>query len=152
MLLIVNVHKFRTFLIIWAVPRSAVFWMVAVVILQFSCSMLSFRFVVIAPNDPTTIGITLMLVSFHTFLNSILRSWYASIFSCSFLLTLTSPGTAMSIISALFSFLYTITMSGLLCSITLSVWILKSHSILTSFDSITFSAWCSYHLSVQVML
>ena len=44
-----------------------------------------------------TIGTTLVLI-FYSFLNSLARSWYFSIFSFSFSSTLASPGTATLII------------------------------------------------------
>ena len=51
----------------------------------------------IVPRAPITTGTPLVL-TFHSFLSSLARSWYFSIFSFSFRSTLASPGTATSII------------------------------------------------------
>ena len=83
----------------------------------------------------TTTGITEALTS-HNFCTCNLKSWYLVIFSGSFTLMFWFPGTTMSMIShSLFSLSVT-TISGLRCSISLSVWIAKSQSILhLSFSS-----------------
>ena len=51
----------------------------------------------IAPSAPITIGKPLVL-TFHSFFNSLARSGYFSIFSFPFCSSLASPGTATSII------------------------------------------------------
>ena len=60
-----------------------------------------------------------------------------------------SPGMAMPMIKQLFAVLLMHTISGCLCSISLSVWIGKSHKILHSSFSSTESGRCSYHLSLH---
>ena len=60
-----------------------------------------------------------------------------------------SPGIAMSMIKQLFGILSMDTISGRLCSITLSVWIGKSHKILRPSLSSTESGTCSYYLSLH---
>ena len=54
-------------------------------------------------SAPTTTEMTLMLLIFHIFFISLFSSWYLSIFSISFSLTLTSPGIAISIMAQLLS-------------------------------------------------
>ena len=83
----------------------------------------------------TTTGITEALTS-HNFCTCNLKSCYLVIFSSSFALMFWFPETTMSMIShSLFSLSVT-TISGLRCSISLSVWIAKSQSILhLSFSS-----------------
>ena len=98
------------------------------------------------PKAPATIGITVALTS-HNFCTCNLNSWYLVIFSSFFTLMFWSPGTAMSmILHSLFSLLMT-TISGLPCSISLSVWTAKSQSILHLLSSSTGSDWCENHLS-----
>ena len=77
------------------------------------------------PSAPTITGTT-SAFHVHSFPNSILKSWYLSIFSCSFMIIFWSSGIAMSMIKQLFAILLMHTTSGRLCSITLSVWIGKS--------------------------
>ena len=60
-----------------------------------------------------------------------------------------SPGMAMSMIKQLFAILSMNTISGRLCSITLSVWIEKFHKVLNPPFSSTESGTCSYHLSLH---
>ena len=98
------------------------------------------------PKAPTIIGITIALTS-HNSCNCNLKSWYLVIISSSFTLMFWSPGTAMSMILHFLFFLSMTTRSGLLCSISLSVWIAKSQSILHSPFSSTRSGLCENHLS-----
>ena len=58
-----------------------------------------FSFFDVLPSDPTTIGMTLMLLMFHILLISLFSSWYLSMFCFSFLPSLMSPGIAMSIMT-----------------------------------------------------
>ena len=58
-----------------------------------------------------------------------------------------SLGTATSMIVAVLLDLLKTTMSGVHAGITRSVLISKSHSILTSFVSMTASGWCIHALS-----
>ena len=85
----------------------------------------------IVPSAPTA---TLVL-NFHSFPNSLARSWYLAIFSFSFCSTLASPGTAMLIIWQTACCLSTTTRSGLLWSSWGSVYMLKSQRIFTFSDS-----------------
>ena len=85
----------------------------------------------IVPSAPTA---TLVL-TFHSFPNSLARSWYLAIFSFSFCSTLASPGTAMLIIWQTACCLSTTTRSGLLWSSWGSVYMLKSQRIFTFSDS-----------------
>ena len=65
-----------------------------------------------------------------------------------FLSTVTSAGTAISIIIPFCSFLSITTRSGRLAFIRLSHWIFMSHStLISSFSTATFRA-CSYHFSL----
>ena len=73
--------------------------------------------------------------------------WELSIFSCSFNSILLSPGTAISIKWHFLSVLYSTTMSSLLYWMTWSVWILKSHNILTLSFSTTLAGLWLYHLA-----
>ena len=92
--------------------------------------MCSLRHHLFSPRAPITTGMTTSLI-FQTFFNSIIKTWYLSIFSC-FLVTLfRSSEIAKSITWHSIVFVVQ-TMSGDLTSITLSVWILKSQRILYS--------------------
>ena len=97
------------------------------------------------PSAPTTTGTT-SAFNFHSFPNSTHKSWHLSMFSCSFRMIYWSP-MVMSMIKQTFAILLVHTISDRLCSITLSVWIGKSHKILhlsfSSFESET------YHLSLH---
>ena len=100
------------------------------------------------PSARTTTRTT-SAFNFHSFPNSTRKFWYLSIFFCSFVMMLWSPGIAMSIMKQLFAILLMHTISGHLCSITSSVWVGKSAKILhPSFSSIE-SGTCSYHLSLH---
>ena len=89
---------------------------------------------------------SLVSTIFHSL--SLFRSWYFSSFSVSFSPTLTSAGTAISMIIPFPYFLSIKIMSGLVSSITLSYWTLISHNTLTSSFSTAPSEMCSYHFSV----
>jgi len=54
----------------------------------------------VVPSAPTNVGIILVF-TFHSFLSSRARFWYLPILSCSFSSTLVSPGTAISINTAI---------------------------------------------------
>ena len=60
-----------------------------------------FSFSNMLPSALTTTGMTLMLATLHILLIFLFSSSYLSIFSFSFLLPLTSPGTPVSIMSHL---------------------------------------------------
>ena len=94
----------RTFLSILAVLNNAVVWMVST---RPPTSKSSTPFngpLVTVPNAPVTIGIIVTFM-FHSFFNSLARSWYLSFFSLSFSFILWSAGTAKSkILHVLFFF------------------------------------------------
>ena len=97
------------------------------------------------PSALTTAGAT-SAFNFHSFHNSICKSWCLSIFSCSFMKIFWSLGMAMSMIKQLFTVLSMHTISSCLCSITLSG---RSHKNLhTSFSSNELGT-CSCHLSLH---
>jgi len=98
----------------------------------------------VVPSAPTTIEI-ISVFTFQNLLSSRVRFWYLSTFSCSFSSTLVSPDTAISIKTDVLLSFSTTTISGHLCSVTWSVWILTSHRIWTFSVSITGSAVCRYH-------
>src|SRR6185436_11539563 len=81
---------------------------------------------------------------------SILRSWYLVSFSVSFCVMRESPGIATSTNQMCFFSIMVI--SGMLWARCLSVCSLKSHRILTSSVSRTFSTLCSHQLLVVGML
>ena len=81
------------------------------------------------PSALITIGITVTFM-FHSFLSSLARSKYLSLFSLSFSFTLWTAGTSKSPIrQVLFSFLLTVTRSGHLAENKWSVCVLKSERI-----------------------
>ena len=95
---------------------------------------------------PTRIGITIALRSYN-FCTSNLKFWYLVIFSSSFKLMFWSPGTAMLMVLHSLLSLSLTTISGLRCSISLSVWIAKPQSILHLSFSSAASGSCENHLS-----
>ena len=72
------------------------------------------------PRAPITTGTISAFLNFHNLLISFFKSWYFYSFSLSFSSTLTSAGTAISIIIPVCSFLSIIIRSGRLASIRLS--------------------------------
>ena len=92
--------------------------------------MCSLRHHLFSPRAPITTCMTTSLI-FQTFCNSIIKTWYLSIFSCSLVTLFRSSETAKSITWHSIVFVVQ-TMPGDLTSITLSVWILKSQRILYS--------------------
>ena len=105
-------------------------------------------FVDVLPSAPTITRMTLMLLMFHILLIFLFSSWYISIFSFSFSLTLyvfrycnINYGTTSLI-------LFTTTISGFLALISLSHWIITSIGIFTSTFSTTPSGACSYYFSL----
>ena len=105
----------------------------------------------IVPRAPITTGMTTTLI-FETFCNSVIKTWYLSIFFC-YLMALVSffcyliaifwsPGIAKAIIWHFLFCLLIQTMSGNLRSMTLSVWILKSQRILYSWFAWTDCGVC----------
>jgi len=85
----------------------------------------------------------ILIFTFQSLLSSRARFWYwSSSFS-----TIVSPGTAISIKSAVFLSFSTATISRRLCSITWCIWIHTSQRIFTFSVSNTGSAVCWYHYS-----
>ena len=140
----------ETLLRMKAVPSNAAFCMqritmgIPMVFRWFSSSSLT------VPKAPNTIGITVAL-TFHNFCTCNLKSWYFVIFSSSFTLMFWSPGTAISMILHSISSLSMNTISGLRCSIYLSVCIGKSQSNLHLSFSSTGPGWCKNHLSSHLI-
>ena len=132
----------KSFLNTWAVPNNAAFCSDAVLITTPSSSIQFFSFFYVLPTDPTTTGITLMLLMLHILLISLFTSRYLSVFSFSFWLILMSLGMAISIMAQLLSFLFTTTISGFLALISLSHWIITTQKIFTSSFSATPSGTC----------
>ena len=103
------------------------FWIVFIERLMSSILRCAESLVGIVPSAPTTTGTTLHLTR-HNLSSSLHRSLYFSIFSSSLVLTLVSPGTAMSTIRHSLVSLFRTMISGLLASITRSVKTLKSQN------------------------
>ena len=132
----------NTFLSILAVPNKAVFCITPTLHVIPSFPIHLSNSAETLPRAPITTG------TISTFLNLLFNSWYFSTFSFSFSSTLTSPGTAISIIIPLCSFLSITIRPGRLASIRLSHWIFMSHSTLISSFSTAPSRACSYHFSL----
>ena len=88
-----------------------------------------------------------LVFTFHIFEISISKSLYLLSFSNSFAETLLSLGTLISISWHVCLTLSLITISGRLARIVRSVWIEKSHNMVTALFSVTGSGLCSYHFS-----
>ena len=129
----------NTFLSILAVPNKAVFRITSTLHVIHSFPIhLSNSAETLARASITT-GTISTFLSFHNLLISFFNSWYFSTFSFSFSSTLTSAGTAISIIIPFCSFL----------SITIrSHWIIMSYSTLISSFPTAPSGACSYHFSL----
>ena len=130
-------HMSNTFLSILTVPNKAVFCITPTLHV-----MLSF------PIHLSNSAETLPFLNFHNLLISFFKSWYLCTFSFSFSSTLTSAGTAISIIIPFCSFLSITISSGHLAYIRLSHWVFMSHSTLISSFSPAPSRACSYHFSL----
>ena len=98
-------YTLATFLSILAVPNNAIFCTCSILISSFSFLTWFSNSTDIAPNAPITTGISNNFFIPHIRIISSLNSCYFSIFSCSLLLTLESPGIATSIIFTSFPFL-----------------------------------------------
>ena len=95
----------RTLLSILAVFNKAVVWMVST---RPPTSKSSWPFnnpLLTIPKAPITIGIIVTFM-FHSFFNSLARSWYLSLFSHSFSFILWSAGTEKSTIFEIFFFFF----------------------------------------------
>ena len=100
------------------------------------------------PRTPITTETISTFLSFHHLLIFFYKSWYFSTFSVSFCSTLTSAGTAISVIITFCSFLSITIRSGCLASIRLSHWIFIYHNtLICSFCTAPSGAW-SYHFSL----
>ena len=93
------------------------------------------------PRVLITTGTISAFLNFHNLLISFSKSWYFSTFFF-FSSTLTSAGTAISVIIPFCSFLSITIRSGCLASIRLSHWIFMSHSTLISSFSTAPSEAC----------
>ena len=122
----------NTFLSILAVPYKAVFCITPTfhVIPSFPIHLSNSTETL--PRAPITKGTISTFLNFRNLLISLFNSWYFSTFSFSFSSTLTSAGTAISIIIPFCSFLSITIRSGRLASVRLSHWIFMSHSNLIS--------------------
>ena len=87
----------RTLLSILAVLNNAFVWMVSTCPPTSKSSSPFSNSLVTVPNAPITIGIIVTRM-FHSFFNSLARSWYLSFFSHSFNCILWSAGSAKSTI------------------------------------------------------
>ena len=97
-----------------------------------------------SPKAPITTGIVVAFIP-HIRSISISRSLYLDSFSFTFTEVFLSVGMAISMSRQLFSFLFLMTMSGLLAFISRSVCIGMSHKIVMSSFSDTVWGSCSYH-------
>ena len=138
----------NTYLSILAVPNKAVFCITPTLHVMPSFPIHLSNSAETLPRAPITTGTISTFLNFHNLLISFFKSWYFSTFSFSFSSTLTSAGTAISIIIPFCSFLSITIRSGHLASIRLSHWILMSHSSLISSFSTAPSGACSYHFSL----
>ena len=136
----------RTLLSILTVFDNAVFWIVSTRPPTSKSSRAFNNPLVAMPKAPITIG-KIVTFMFHSFLNSLARSWYSSFFSRSSSFILWSAGTAKSTILQIFFFYLLIIMrSGLLAKIRWSICMLKSHRSLCVSFSRTGAEFCIYHL------
>ena len=143
-----RLHISNTFLSILAVPNKAVFCITPTLHVIPSFPIHLSNSVETLPRAPITTGTIATFLNFRNLLISPSKSWYFSTFSFSFSSTLTSAGTAISIIIPFCSFLSITIRSGRLASIRLSHWIFMSHSTLISSFSTAPSRACSYHFSL----
>ena len=101
----------RNRLMIFSLPRRAIFTHIAVDILAGTISIYFMKQLDTTPRPPTTIGITTHS-QFHIRPSSTRRPLYFDIFSCSFSLTLISFGQETSIIKHFLVSLSLTTISG----------------------------------------
>ena len=102
---------------------------------------------VTVPNAPITIGIIVTFM-FHSFFDSLARSWYLSFFSHSFSFILCSVETAKLSTILQVLFLLIIIRSGLLAEIWWSVCMSKPHRSSCVLFSRTGAGLCIYHFLV----
>ena len=139
----------NTFLSILAVPNKSVFCITSTLHVIPSFPIHLSNSAKTLPRAHITTWTISTFLNFHNLLISYFKSWYFSTFSFSFSLTLTSAGTAISIIIPFCSFLSITIRSGRLASIRLSHWIFLSHNTLISLFSTAPSGACSYHFSLS---
>ena len=133
-----------TFLSILAVPNRALFCITPTLHVMPSFPIHLPNSAETLPRTPITKGTISTFFSVHNLL--FFKSWY--FFNFYFSSTLTSAGTATSIIIPFCSFFSITIRSGRLASIRLSHWIFMSHSTLISSFSPAPSGACSYHFSL----
>ena len=143
-----RLHISNTFLSILAIPNKAVFCITPTLHVLPSFPIHLSNFAETLPRAPFTTGTISTFLNFYNLLISFFKSWYFSTFSFSLSSSLTSAGTAISIIIPFCSFLSITIRSGHLASIILSHWIFMSHSTLISSFSTAPSGACSYHFSL----
>ena len=95
----------RTLLSILAVFNNAVVWIVSTRPPTSKSSRPFTNPLVTVPKAPITIG-TIVTFMFHSFFNSLARSWYLSFFSHSFSFILWSAGTAKSTLLQILFFFF----------------------------------------------
>ena len=137
----------RTLLSILAVLNNAVVWMVSTCPPTSKSSSPFSNPLVTVPNAPITIGIIVTFM-FHSFFDSLARSWYLSFFSHSFSFILCSVGTAKLSTILQVLFLLIIIRSGLLAEIWWSVCMSKPHRSSCVLFSRTGAGLCIYHFLV----
>ena len=121
----------RVFLKILAAPYKQAFWsneMPSSNPIFFTDAL---KLLLIVPSYPMITSMTVTFLQFQIFSISLLRSWYFSIFSCSFSGTRVSKGQATYITLHVLSSSSKTSMSRLLCSRRWCLWTLKSHSTFT---------------------
>ena len=136
---------FRTRLSILAVLRNIVIRIVSTRPPTSKSSRLFNNTLVMVPKAPITIG-TIVTFMFHSFFNSLARSWYLSFLSHSFSFILWSAGIAKSIILQILRFLLIILRFGLLAEIRWSVYMFKPQRSLCVSFSRTGAELCIYYL------
>ena len=107
------------------------------------------KLLLIVPSYPMITSMTVTFLQFQIFSISLLRSWYFSIFSCSFSGTRVSKGQATYITLHVLSSSSKTSMSRLLCSRRWCLWTLKSHSTFSWSFSTTPSGASPCHLSLH---
>ena len=127
----------NTFISFLAVPNKAVFCVTPTLHVISSFPIRLSNSAETLPRAPITTGTISTFLNFHNLLIPFFKSWYFSTFSFSFSSSLTSAGTAISIIIPFCSFLS--------ITIRLSHWVFMSHSTLISSFSTAPSGACSYH-------
>ena len=138
----------NNFLSILAVPNKALFCITPTLYVMPSFPIHLSNPAETLPSAPITAGTISTFLNFQNLLISFFKSWYFSTFSFCFSFTITSVGTAISIIIPFCSFLSIIISSGRLAFIRLSHWTFMSHSTLISSFSTAPSGACLYHFSL----